>query len=280
MRSHKFLLVEPSLIYFVPALHITRGQREAKECNVVIESKRLRPLLYRPKLNGEEDRRQVVGESDSDSSRQSGAPRDFCSLDTVQSLPARVQPLTSTSYTEFDATLVIGWWTDRSPGDVGMDDWVVAERDRPVAVRSDLCVVGATIQTPGLYLGPISSDDDEDALLLASRRLAPPTSLDDTQNRYRWSARMVELTHSSKHMLRRSSDLLDTARSKYEGTLRDLVMRREIIELSATRFLDAKRHSQSSVALPGSKKVSGRVMVLELVLEDIGGMPLGEGLLG
>lgn len=46
---------------------------------------------------------------------------------------------------------------------------------------------------------------------------------------------------------------------------------REIIELSATRFLDAKRHSQSSVALPGSKKVSGRVMVLELVLEDIGG---------
>lgn len=61
MRSHrKLLLAEPSLIYFVPALHTTRGQREAKECNVVIESKRLRPLLYRPKLNGEEDRRQVV----------------------------------------------------------------------------------------------------------------------------------------------------------------------------------------------------------------------------
>ncbi|KAL4260179.1 hypothetical protein AB1N83_008232 [Pleurotus pulmonarius] len=65
-----------------------------------------------------------AGESDSDPSLQSGAPREFCSLYAVQSLPPRVQPLTSTSYTEFDATLVIGWSTDRSSGGVGVGDWV------------------------------------------------------------------------------------------------------------------------------------------------------------
>lgn len=92
-----------------------------------------------------------------------------------------------------------------------MDDWVVAERDRPVAVRADLCIVGATWSLSGPnQLGLRSAvvklsivltwnilrsglqvsllvyfTTDEDALLLASRHLAPPTSLDDTQNRYR-----------------------------------------------------------------------------------------------